>query len=91
MVIGTKESEACYMESQLATLYGELAQQLDSMIPVEWEKIYCLGEVEKGKSSWGAAFYFVCVQRSWTTLTGVSPVVVIASEPCSQTRCVTVM
>ena len=24
-----------------------------------------------------------CVQRSWTTLAGVSPVTVIASEPCS--------
>ena len=32
-----------------------------------------------------------CVQRSWTTLAGVSPVTVIASEPCSQTRCVAVM
>ena len=25
----------------------------------------------------------LCVQRSWTTLAGVSPVTVIASEPCS--------
>ncbi|MDF2544317.1 MAG: hypothetical protein K0S47_4035 [Herbinix sp.] len=33
----------------------------------------------------------LCVQRSWTTLAGVSPVTVIASEPCSQTRCVAVM
>ena len=32
-----------------------------------------------------------CVQRSWTTLAGVSPVTVIASEPCSLTRCVAVM
>lgn len=24
-----------------------------------------------------------CVQRSWTTLAGESPVTVIASEPCS--------
>ena len=28
-------------------------------------------------------FFFVCVQQSWTTLAGVSPVTVIASEPCS--------
>ena len=28
-------------------------------------------------------FYTLCVQRSWTTLAGVSPVTVIASEPCS--------
>ena len=27
--------------------------------------------------------FFVCVQQSWTTLAGVSPVTVIASEPCS--------
>ena len=29
------------------------------------------------------AFVFPCVQQSWTTLAGVSPVTVIASEPCS--------
>ena len=28
-------------------------------------------------------FFLLCVQRSWTTLAGVSPVTVIASEPCS--------
>ena len=28
-------------------------------------------------------FFAWCVQRSWTTLAGVSPVTVIASEPCS--------
>ena len=27
--------------------------------------------------------YASCVQQSWTTLAGVSPVTVIASEPCS--------
>ena len=30
-----------------------------------------------------AAIFCVCVQQSWTTLAGVSPVTVIASEPCS--------
>ena len=30
-----------------------------------------------------SSFYFMCVQQSWTTLAGVSPVTVIASEPCS--------
>ena len=30
-----------------------------------------------------SAFSFACVQQSWTTLAGVSPVTVIASEPCS--------
>ena len=29
------------------------------------------------------AYFLPCVQRSWTTLAGVSPVTVIASEPCS--------
>ncbi len=29
------------------------------------------------------AFSISCVQRSWTTLAGESPVTVIASEPCS--------
>jgi len=29
------------------------------------------------------AFVIACVQRSWTTLAGASPVTVIASEPCS--------
>ena len=28
-------------------------------------------------------FFLMCVQQSWTTLAGVSPVTVIASEPCS--------
>ena len=28
-------------------------------------------------------FFILCVQRSWTTLAGESPVTVIASEPCS--------
>ena len=31
----------------------------------------------------GNPCYFTCVQQSWTTLAGVSPVTVIASEPCS--------
>ena len=30
-----------------------------------------------------AIFFILCVQRSWTTLAGESPVTVIASEPCS--------
>ena len=29
------------------------------------------------------SFLFACVQQSWTTLAGVSPVTVIASEPGS--------
>lgn len=41
--------------------------------------------------TWRHAFWYQCVQQSWTTLAGASPVTVIASEPCSQTRCVAVM
>ena len=37
------------------------------------------------------SFFVACVQQSWTTLAGVSPVTVIASEPCSETRCVVVI
>ena len=38
---------------------------------------------EKYAESFAASFLMPCVQRSWTTLAGVSPVTVIASEPCS--------
>ena len=31
----------------------------------------------------GKLIFLRCVQQSWTTLTGGSPVTVIASEPCS--------
>jgi len=37
------------------------------------------------------SFLFMCVQRSWTTLAGGSPVPVIASELGSQSQCVAVM
>ena len=42
-----------------------------------------LGEQEHHISSVPFFFITLCVQRSWTTLAGVSPVTVIASEPCS--------
>ena len=40
-------------------------------------------KMAKKKGSGNAPFYVACVQQSWTTLAGVSPVTVIASEPCS--------
>ena len=40
---------------------------------------------------WLVPNFFTCVQQSWTTLAGVSPVMVIANEPCSYTRCVVVI
>lgn len=42
--------------------------------------------IRLGKEKGGAlrsAFLFWCVQQSWTTLAGASPVTVIASELCS--------
>lgn len=47
------------MENQLAVLYNEIAQKIDSMIPTEWDKLFYLGEVEKEKISWSSAFYFI--------------------------------
>ena len=41
---------------------------------------------EKMELLWSSVFSLFCiscVQRSWTTLAGESPVTVIASEPCS--------
>jgi len=46
------------MEQELGILYNQLAQKIDSMIPVEWDKLYYLGEVAKGKIAWGSVFYF---------------------------------
>ena len=45
------------------------------------EKAACL--LYPGGAFRSAAFLFTCVQQSWTTLAGVSPVTVIAGEPCS--------
>ncbi|MFC5470429.1 immunity protein YezG family protein [Cohnella suwonensis] len=47
------------MENQLAGLYQEIAQKINSMIPTSWDEFYYLGEVEEGKSSWSSTFYFV--------------------------------
>lgn len=46
------------MEKKLAELYNELATKIVSMIPVNWEKLYYLGEVESNKLSWSSVFYF---------------------------------
>ena len=47
------------MEKQLEQLYNKIAEHLDSMIPVKWDKIYLLGEVEKGQLSISSTFYFI--------------------------------
>ncbi|MDR2889379.1 MAG: antitoxin YezG family protein [Lachnospiraceae bacterium] len=47
------------MEGQLNQLYNKIANQVISMIPTDWEKIYFLGEVEKEQSSVSSIFYFL--------------------------------
>ena len=42
-----------------------------------------LNRYKQMEGSSGFNFFISCVQRSWTTLAGESPVTVIASEPCS--------
>jgi len=37
------------MEQQLAILYDKLAKHIVAMIPVKWDKLHYLGEIEKGK------------------------------------------
>ncbi|MEG1947596.1 MAG: hypothetical protein RR139_10920 [Lachnospiraceae bacterium] len=39
----------------------------------------------------GVFYYIGACPGSWTTPVGASPTTVIASEPYSQTRCITVM
>lgn len=46
------------MEEKLAVLYNKMASAIISLIPVEWEEIYYLGEVEEGKKSWSSVFFF---------------------------------
>lgn len=46
------------IEEQLAGFYTKLARRIAAMIPVEWDVVYYLGEVEPGKQSWSSVFYF---------------------------------
>ena len=46
------------MEQQLAALYNKLAKHIITMIPVKWDAVHYLGEVEKGKQSYSSVFYF---------------------------------
>lgn len=50
------------MEKKLAALYNDLANQIADMIPVEWDDVYYLGEVAKGRRSWSSVFYFTDVK-----------------------------
>lgn len=50
----------------------------------EYLAVYLAGQgVYAAEEGYFTSFITSCVQRSWTTLAGVSPVTVIASEPCS--------
>ncbi len=51
------------MEKELARSYNKLADQIAYMIPVEWDDINFLGEVEKGRRSWSSVFYFTDVEK----------------------------
>lgn len=53
-------------------------------VALKWVQFYVLYWHANGPS-------FMACQQSWITLAGVSPVTVIASEPCSETWCVAVM
>lgn len=52
------------MEEQLAELYDKLVNKIIEMIPVEWDNVYCLGEVEKGKKSWSVLFYYLDIKQN---------------------------
>jgi hypothetical protein len=47
------------MKEKLNQLYGEIGNQIASMIPVEWDKAYFLGQVEKEQASNTAVLYYV--------------------------------
>jgi len=55
------------MEKELAGLYQNLAQAMDSMIPCDWSHLYYLGEVEKGRLSWNSVFYFIATEGNHIT------------------------
>lgn len=46
------------MENKLAILYNELANQIITMIPTDFEEVYCRCEVEEGGLARTVEFYF---------------------------------
>lgn len=68
------------MEKQLAKLYNKLANQVMSMIPVEWEDVYFLGEVEKGRLSWSSVFFFTDISKNEKIKSNSIPEVYNVSE-----------
>jgi len=47
------------MERKLHELYGKIAAQAASMIPVKWDKVYLLGQIEKKRASESCCFHYV--------------------------------
>ena len=47
------------MEQKPNDYYIKIAEQINNMIPTNWERFYYLGEVEQDKRSWSSVFYFV--------------------------------
>ena len=54
------------MEEKLARLYKKLVNSIIDMIPVEWDDVNYLGEVEigRGTRSYSSVFYFKDVKRN---------------------------
>lgn len=46
------------MEKIIEEIIEEIVEQINKMIPLEWDIIQMLGEVEEGKKSYSAVFYF---------------------------------
>ncbi|MDR0443212.1 MAG: DUF600 family protein [Treponema sp.] len=57
--VDTPKGGNASMEAKLHELYGEIANNLNSFIPVEWEKIYLYGEVGKNQAHYSVSFYYV--------------------------------
>jgi len=46
------------MTDKLSKLYGKMANHINNMIPVDWEELYCLGEVGQVDGFSTVVFYF---------------------------------
>lgn len=47
------------MTNEINELYSEIAEKINEMIPIEWNKFFYLGEIEREKASWSSVFYFI--------------------------------
>lgn len=46
------------MTDKLSKLYGKMANHINNMIPVDWEELYCMGEVSEKYGMNTVVFYF---------------------------------